>query len=221
LQQAGDITGKPNELTSVLGRSGAAAERLLVVGLGKRATADRARLRDAAAVAARAVTGKQRRRVACALPENLPGLGWGEVALAMGTGLLQGCQGPGLRKSEPERFVPTEIGLVAPPSAPVEEVQQNAHRAAIEGQAVSLDRELVNLPPCDLYPETFATRAQQVAAAVGVDCTVLDENQLAAEQMGALGRGPRLGSAAAPGRAALPARDQRPNPGTDRQRRDV
>src|SRR5262245_3093356 len=37
LQQAGDITGKSNELITVLGRSGAAAERLLVVGLGKRA----------------------------------------------------------------------------------------------------------------------------------------------------------------------------------------
>src|SRR5262249_479495 len=68
LQQAGDITGKPNELVSLLGQGGAAAQRLLLVGLGKRSTADRARLSDAAAVAARAVTGKQRQRIACAVP---------------------------------------------------------------------------------------------------------------------------------------------------------
>src|SRR5262245_46349918 len=67
LQQASDITGKANELTTLLGHGGA-AERLVVVGLGKRSTADRARLSDAAAVAARAVTGKQRQRIACAVP---------------------------------------------------------------------------------------------------------------------------------------------------------
>src|SRR5439155_13646083 len=38
LQQAGDITGKPNELISLLGQGAAAAERLLLVGLGKRTT---------------------------------------------------------------------------------------------------------------------------------------------------------------------------------------
>jgi leucyl aminopeptidase len=186
LRQAGDITGKPNELTPLLGRNGAAAERLLVVGLGKRDTADRARLSDAAAAAARAVTGKQRGRIACAVPENVPGLGGGDVALALGAGLFQGCQGPDLRKSEPARFVPGELGLVAAPSAPMDEIRQSTRRAAIEGQAVGLARELVNTPPCDLYPETFAARAQQVAAATGVECTILNENQLAAERMGAL-----------------------------------
>src|SRR5262249_58186340 len=59
LRQSGDITGKTNELTYLLDRTGIAAERVLVVGLGKRAEADRAGLTAAAAVAARAVTGKE------------------------------------------------------------------------------------------------------------------------------------------------------------------
>src|SRR5256885_286162 len=79
------------------------------------------------------------------------------------------------------RFGPHELVLVAPPSAPVEEVRQSTRRAAVEGQAVGLARELVNTPPCDLYPESFAARAQQIAAATGVACTVFDENQLQAE----------------------------------------
>jgi leucyl aminopeptidase len=186
LQQAGDLTGKANELTPLLGRSGAAAERLLAVGLGVRATADRARLNDAAAAAARAVTGKQRRRVAFALPEGVPGLDEYAVAVAMGAGLMQGCFGPGLRKKEPERFAPEQLWLVASPAAPVEETRQGARRAAIEGRAVALAKELVNLPPCDLYPQTFAERARQVAAAAGIDCTVLDENELEALRMGSL-----------------------------------
>jgi leucyl aminopeptidase len=186
LRQSGDITGKPNELTHLLDRSGIATSRLLVVGLGKRAEADRIRLADAAAAATRAVTGKQRGRVAIELAEGVPGLEWDEVTLAVGAGAMQGCQGPGLRKKEASRFAPEEVWLVAPPSAPAEQIRQSTRRAEVEGRAVWLARELVNLPPCDLYPETFAQRAGQVAAEAGFRCTVLDERQLDVERMGAL-----------------------------------
>jgi leucyl aminopeptidase len=75
---------------------------------------------------------------------------------------------------------------VAPPSAPAGEVQEGARRAEVQGRAVSLARELVNLPPCELYPQTFAARARLVAQAAGVECTVLDEYQLESERMAAL-----------------------------------
>src|SRR5262249_55094342 len=123
---------------------------------------------------------------ALALPENVPGLGWEEVAVLAGVGLMQGCDGPGLRKNKPDRFPPSEIRLAAPSTAPAQEIQQGASRAAIEGRAVSVARELVNTPPCDLYPETFAARAQEVARGSGVECTVLDEYQLEKERMGSL-----------------------------------
>src|SRR5208282_3947883 len=116
LREAGDISGKANELTPLLDRSGLAARRLLAVGLGKRKQAERIGLIDAAAAAARFVTDKKRARIAFALPENVPALGWDEVAHLIGVGLFQGCQGPGLRQSEPSRFMPEEIALVAPPS---------------------------------------------------------------------------------------------------------
>jgi leucyl aminopeptidase len=186
LRQAGDIAGKPNELTPLLGSTGTAAERVLVVGLGKRVKADRAGLVGAAAAAARHITGKQRERVAFALPENVPGLEWDEVARAVCAGMMQGSCGPGIRKSEPGRFVPGELVLVAPPAAPLDRVEQGARRGEVEGRAVWTARELVNLPPCELYPETFAQRAREIAARTGLECTVFDEKQLEAEHMGAL-----------------------------------
>src|SRR5437870_2442034 len=64
LRQAGDVLGKPNELTPLLGLTGIGPQRVLLVGLGKRAAADRGSLHDAAAAAARAVTGKRVGRVA-------------------------------------------------------------------------------------------------------------------------------------------------------------
>ncbi len=186
LKQAGDLTGKALEITTLFDRPGMAARRLLLVGLGKRDKADRAALTSAAAAAALAVTDKQHQRVALALPENEPHLDWAAVTLAVGVGLMQGSQGSGIRKSKATRFTPREVVLVAPPTAPAAEIQQAAHRAGVEARAVTLARELINTPPNELYPETFAARAQQVAQAVGVECVVWDERQLEAEHMGAL-----------------------------------
>jgi leucyl aminopeptidase len=186
LREKKDISGKANELTPLLGQTGLAADRLLVVGLGKRSKADRSTLHDAAAAATRSMTGKKIGRIALALPESMPGLNWSEAALAVGVGLMQGCLGPGLRKSESARFIPDQIWVVAPPSAPRQSVQEGTRRADIEGRAVWLARELVNLPPCDLYPETFANRALEAVDPERVQCTILDEKQIEAERMGAL-----------------------------------
>src|SRR5438093_12496228 len=64
LREKKDISGKANDLTPLLGHAGLAAERLLVVGLGKSSKADRSVLHDAAAAAARSTTGKQIARIA-------------------------------------------------------------------------------------------------------------------------------------------------------------
>jgi leucyl aminopeptidase len=186
LFQKGDISGKVGELTTLLDPKGIAAERVLIVGLGKSDRLDRAGLTDAAATAARAVTGKQVHRLAFALPQDVPGLGWRETVQAIGVGLIQGCYGPGLRKSQPTRFAPNQLVLAAPPWAPPDDVHAGTHRAEIEGRAVQMARDLVNTPPCDLYPETFAQRAQEAASACGVECEIFDERRLEAEHMGAL-----------------------------------
>jgi leucyl aminopeptidase len=186
LRQAGDITGKANELTPLLDVHGVGSRRILLAGLGHRAHCDPGILVTAAAAAARHVTGKQIQRLAMLLPENLPGMSAELVALALGVGMMQGSYGPGLRKSKAERFAPRELWLVAAPTLPSSEVQRGAHRAGIEGSAVALAQELVNTPPCDLYPETFAERACQVAEQVNLHYTVLNEQQIETERLGAL-----------------------------------
>jgi leucyl aminopeptidase len=192
LRESGDIRGKANEITTLLAPRGIAARRVLVVGLGPADKAGPAEVAGAAAAASRAITGKPYQRIALALPENASGLSWEALTLAAGVGLAQGCQGPGLRKTTPERFAPQELLLVAPTSGPAAEIRRAAQRADAEGRAVALARELVNTPPCDLYPESFAERARQTAQAVHLECEILDERQLEAERMGSLlavGRG--------------------------------
>ena len=186
LRERGDITGKARELTPVHHNGAVKPQRILVVGLGPLAKVEVGGLLAAAATAARAVTMKKLHRLAFALPPEVPGLDLDQVVRAVGAGLRHGSEGPGLCKNQPDRFVPDEICLVALPGTSATALAEAVRRADIEGRAVSLARELVNQPPSELYPETFARRATDAAAAVGLECEVLGPEQLQAERMNAL-----------------------------------
>jgi leucyl aminopeptidase len=186
LRQRGDVTGKAYELIPLYQCPGFATERILLVGLGLRAKADFASLLAAAAAAARHVTGKSQRRLAMSLPQDVPQLAPTVVLRAIGLGLLQGSEGPGLRKSKSDRFAPEEWSIILAPGQPVAAQSEAVRRTEIEGRAVSLARELVNLPPAELYPETFAARAQQVAEQAKLSCQVWNEQLLDSERMHSL-----------------------------------
>ncbi|QJX00948.1 leucyl aminopeptidase [Frigoriglobus tundricola] len=172
LRERGDFSAKHLELVPIFNPAGVAAQRLLLVGLGQRAGANRAALHAAAAAAARHVTGKKVGTVAFSVPAP-------EFTLAVGVGFAQGCQGPGVRKTSPTRFAPGHVLLLGGNAA-------DLPRVRAEARALWLARELVNAPPCDLYPETFAVVAADAGRATGFDVEVWDESRLAAERMGSL-----------------------------------
>jgi leucyl aminopeptidase len=148
------------------------AKRLLFVGLGKRAEAKRATVHEAAAAAARHITTKKVGTVAFVVPAP-------EWTLAVGVGLAHGCQGPGIRKSTPTRFAPNHFILLGgdPDDLP---------RVRAEARGLWLARELVNLPPSELYPETFAAASADCGRLSNFAVEVWDESRLAAERMGSL-----------------------------------
>lgn len=59
-------------------------------------------------------------------------------------------------------------------------------RANAVAEAASLVKDLVNMPPLDLYPETFAERATSASADLPVTLTVWDEEKLAADGFGGI-----------------------------------
>lgn len=168
-REGGDFGAKHLELLPLPGFT---TRWLLFVGLGNRADATRARLHDAASAAARHITTKKVGTVAFVLPSP-------EWTLAVGVGLAQGCQGPGVRKTAPTRFAPGTFLLVGGNEG-------DLPRVRAEARALWLARELVNCPPCDLYPETFATVAADVGRLGGFAVEVWDESRIAAERMGSL-----------------------------------
>ena len=54
------------------------------------------------------------------------------------------------------------------------------------GEALNLVRELVNRPAGEIYPESFAARAEEVSREVGLEFEVWDQERLASERCGLL-----------------------------------
>ncbi len=88
-----------------------------------------------------------------------------------------------------------EIGLGTPDSS----ARSALRRANVLGWAVTATRDLVNTPPNDLYPESFAQHLQELAEGLPVEVEILEERALRRQGFGgllAVGRGsvrsPRL-----------------------------
>lgn len=177
-----DATGKLAELVTVHTPAGIKAKRLLLVGLGTLANLDRVKFEKAALSAFRSVATKKDVAVAFALPEQLgPNLAPATAAEIIGTSSRVATVGQDLLKSEASRFEFTRFELIAGA-----DVRDAVQRGEVLGEAINLTRELVNLPPQHLTPESFAERAVAVAASLNLHCDVLDRDRLVAERMGSL-----------------------------------
>jgi leucyl aminopeptidase len=177
LREAGDVTGKLLDLTPLLSVRGVRAKRVLLAGLGPANGFTRAVFHDAFAAALRSATSRQHSRIALLLPSETGPLDRPTAILGAAVGAVQGCYGPGLRKSEPSRFAPAGIAVLGADSGAL-------RRAQAEANAVTFARELVNRPPSELYPETFAALARE--SGPRIECEVWDETRLSAERMGAI-----------------------------------
>lgn len=187
LGDRGDLTGKLGELLLDPHVPEISASRLCVVGLGSPSALDRAALRSALMTAAIAVSKKPQTSVAVVLPVSAASpLNWQEMAQTIVEACVVGSVGPGLYRAEPQRYAFTRLTLAAEMDADPLLLTAAMERGQIIGEATNLARELVNRPAADVYPESFAARAQQLASEVGLECDILDQTRLEQERMGSL-----------------------------------
>jgi leucyl aminopeptidase len=169
-----EFSGRAYETAALLVPVGK-ARQALVVGLGKKEAFDAGAAFRTAAAAARHVAAKPRTQVAFFLDEAWPAE-WTESGVA---GATVGCQGQDLYRAEKNRHPFATLAWAGGEPAAID-------RGRVIGQAVNLTRRLVNQPPDEIYPESFAARAAEVAHEVGVECEIWDADRLAAERCGAL-----------------------------------
>jgi len=172
-------TGEAGEITKIPSAGRLAAPLIAAVGMdapagGGDATFDPEVLRRAAGAAVRGLLqarppgSTEDMRIALALPARDSA-----EAAAVALGALLG--GYSFRRYRSEPAPGASLTVLADASDTAQAVQ----RAQVLADAVALVRDLVNTPPSDLVPATFAARAEQVAADGGLAVTVLDEGALA------------------------------------------
>jgi leucyl aminopeptidase len=164
-------TGKADEVVKLPGRGAVAAALLVGVGLGK-ATDDPAAAADAvrraAGAAARALAGTT--RVASTLSRI-------DLAAAA-EGSLLGAYSFTAYKSNGNGKRPVEqFSLIVDKDD--EAATATLARAFSGSGAVHTARDLINTPPNDLFPASFADRAADIGAGAGLEVEVLDERALA------------------------------------------
>jgi leucyl aminopeptidase len=92
---------------------------------------------------------------------------------------MVGCTGQDLYRAERKRF---EFGELLFAGVDADSIE----RGRILGESVNLARRLVNEPPQEIFPESFAARAREVAQSCGLEIDVWDEKRLEAERCGSL-----------------------------------
>lgn len=175
LIESKEISGKKGDVATLLAPPGVKAGLVAIVGLGPKESLDRGAGFKAAAAAAKSLAGKERGRVAFFLAEN-----WAaDLAEAAVCGSFVGCVGQDLYRAKKSRFPLADIVWAGIDAA-------SARRGEMLGEAVNLTRRLVNEPPSEIYPESFAAEAVRVAEANSIAIEVWDQARLEAERCGSL-----------------------------------
>lgn len=188
LREAGDLTGKAGDLLEIRDALAKGPRRILLAGLGKPEKLTPSGVQRALMTAVRRVSSRAFEQVALAMPSTACtsaecAAGFAEPAAVA---LTVGCVGQGLYRREPERFEFGRATIVIPEGKSVGMIEAAVERGRIVGESVNLARELINRHPGELYPETFARRAEQLAQEHGLKCDILDEVRLQQERMGSL-----------------------------------
>jgi len=171
------VTGARDEIVRVAFslEAGNAVRSLAIVGLGRDVTTDS--LRHAAGSAVRQLTGQA--DVAFAIPLD----DHEHVEAVLEGAALGGYSYTDYRHSSLSSIkMPAQqvtVHTLTPAVAAV-------NRAEAIAEAVSLVKDLVNMPPLDLFPDSLAHRAVDAAAGLPIDVTIWNEEQLVADGFGGI-----------------------------------
>ncbi len=180
VHRSGEFRGKAYETVVLHRPPGLKARRLILAGAGKKI--DAADVRRAVGAGARAACKAGAQNMAVYIPGATA-----EIVGAAGEGAILGNWDSDKHRTKNERKPITACTLVVPSAngrGPA--IDAVVHRASIVAEAQNFARDLQNEPPNLLNPTALAERARAMAAEVGLECEVLDQDQMRQIGMGSL-----------------------------------
>ena len=184
LAASGELTGKLLEVTLLHYPQGLAAQRLLIVGAGKKDKFGTVELRRIAGTAARTLKSRQVKALTFFARE---GERTTEAAQSVVEGLIVANLDSDKYKTDKKpgnEIVATALTGWSESSRA--DAQRGLDRGKLVGESQNFARELGNEPSNLLTPRILATRAEAMAREAGLSVEILDEKKIAELKMGAL-----------------------------------
>lgn len=180
---AEEFKGKSGTATVIHTQGRIKAERVIVVGLGKKGGLTLSSLRQAGAAGLKKARDLGAKKVAVALSEEpVRAAGAREKAQAIVEGCLLGTYRFLKYKGEKDRKDIQEVILLVSKPGERAAAQAGAVRGEIFGQATNYARDLVSEPAGSLTPTVLAEKARVVAREAGLKFKVMDKAE--AEKLG-------------------------------------
>ena len=195
LLTSGEFAATPGETLLLHAPAGIGAERLLVVGIGKAAKADAARVRQAAGTAVRTAMAKSITELAFVLADEtslalagVPAIAGLELGRAAAEGAVLAGIDFDVYKTDRKDRTPASVTMLAPATTP-SDARQPLLAGVAEGTAIAeaanFARLLVNEPGNVLTPTELGRRTAAMAERTGLQCEVHSTAKLEELKMGA------------------------------------
>ena len=184
----GEIKGKLNEVTLIHSVGKITPARVVVAGLGKEKELTLSRIRGVSAEACRSLKKVAAKRVGTiAHGAGLGGIDAEKSAQAITEGAILGLYT--FRKhqtKEPEQKEIEELLIVERDEGKLAELEQGCATGRIMAEATNLARDMANEPANYMTPTEMAEMARKVAQDHGLECQVLEQEDMERLGMGAL-----------------------------------
>lgn len=184
---SGDFKGKLGETAVLYPHGEILSTRVILVGLGRSDEFSLDRARQAAGAAATRAVGLGCRSLASVVHgAGAGGLEAQAAARAVAEGTELGAYQFNEYKSKGESKTLANVTLIEMDEAKIPAMQTGANEGQAVGECANFARDLVNQPPNICTPAYMAAKAEQIAAAFGLKCKILDMPEMRELGMGAL-----------------------------------
>ncbi|HTV58276.1 MAG TPA: leucyl aminopeptidase [Verrucomicrobiae bacterium] len=184
LGSSGEITGRSLELSLIHFPEGLGAQRLLLVGAGKR---DKFNAGDLRKIAGTALRHLKSRGVKTFVFLTREGFGGPQAAQAAAEGLIVADFESDKYKSEKKNGKEIQsVGLAGFDAGQGAELEAAVDRARVIAESMNFARDLINEPSNRLTPRILAAKAEAMSKETGLGIEILDERKIAELKMGAL-----------------------------------
>ena len=184
----GEIKGKLNEITLIHSLGKIEPARVVVAGLGKEKDLDLRRIRGVAAEACRFLRKAGVERVGTiAHGAGTGGIDSGKAVQAVAEGTILGLYT--FRKhqtKESEQGEIKEMLIVEQDESKLPQMERGCAKGIVLAEATNLARDMANEPANYMTPTDMAEVARKVAQDYGLECQVMEQEEMEQLSMGAL-----------------------------------